>query len=453
MSISKKSKLDLNLRREKFRYIVIALNTILFMTAIPGLGSVYYLYTKYEANQLDSYLERSLEEFASFVENRGLGNIYSLGAVFIAAVFIIDLIVVIWLRKDLVFKLRDKSVDSLFGGMLAQNHKIVFKSIFYLMLTSFIAFGFASAFLISGALKQFLLIISFLLALFVLSGNLSKSLEFTDFEKKILTIYKILILLVPVLLLINIVYTFLSPFGVEKEISFQRHEFDRIANLSDDFSINEYGHNFHITHDPQVYKKNTTMSLDQKFYANEEIFVSVKNRGNTFGKSDTFLFFDEKMAELEYKKKFDKLFLYSKYDVEKKDSLYDTLSSHLEAGNLLGVDKYSFTTKDFVDEESLLYTGDYYKDSVDFLEGEFKAELNATGKFVFYTYLKDSLDLTITYQDLNEQVGRDDYLLQVEDFKGDVVKAKYIKDRETDLYKKYFHFFVKNADLNMMSTK
>ncbi len=251
-------------------------------------------------------------------------------------------------------------------------------------------------------------------------------------NKKIIKIYLGALLFIPVLISIEVVGAYLGPFlssgmsfdiNVGKELGI--HEVNR--NLFYDY--NKYS--LYVRHLPSFQTSEAILKINQDLKTEETIYLGISD--DKINNEKKYLFFDKDLSKFPSKFSMDDIWIYAKGNIEthRKD-LVDILDSNLKNNALVGSDTECLTSDLLnIEKGSFLKTPPHKQARGE--KNKLDIDTKIKGSVTFYTIVNDTLHLRIRYTDENAQVGRDDFIVKVKDYKGKIIATKYVSDDDLPL--------------------
>lgn len=398
-----------------WKSFLIFLNLIVM---IAGSG-VYWLARKYKENTLHEKLYQSIETFLEFLESYiGVGEASSLLLAFVVIILTINAIVLSMLKWDLIIATRDKFVNKLNDLLPQWSKKFILKSGRYVGLLLVVI-------IITNAIVSFLPIflnytlICLTVLLFTLYFIVSRQKK-SKKEKGLEKFFKVIIFMLPSFLFLSIIFKHITPFGINKTFT---TTFIDIGKVGAPFELGRVGNRYDLTFTPKFSESDTKTRMYQRLRTNGEVNYSLTGESldENIGPG---LFFDKDFVKFKKQGNIGNLYIYAQESFKVNDSLETTI----DAGKKIGIDKYSFVFNSYDPEEKRLILRNYLKED---MKAKFETKtynLSTKGAIVFYTILDNELDLQLDFEDANEQLGRDEFIIRVEDASGNVVASKYRED-------------------------
>ncbi|MBU0975326.1 MAG: hypothetical protein ABIE03_03045 [Patescibacteria group bacterium] len=406
--------------KSKLGPALVFLNIVFGIFIFLFAGGMYYLNRLYVTGNLASELGNIYIQIDDFVKNYELGGIADLALLVITMFLLVDLALLAWIKSDLILNIRNRIV----GAVQNKYSKKVRSRISTL---SFVFGGLGILFLlfnrvyVVSKIQEYIVALGVILFLLIALVFKVRNRDIScEVHKNVRKLYGVVLLLVPLSLLVSILYSHVLPFGLDKCFLWEA----RRENSSNLEVAEQTASSLTFGFTPRFNQEDVSTSMTQNLRSQNSVYVELNS---DTGEAEKYLFFDQAFANFEYKIEVDSKFVYSKKKPVAAETLNNTLNSVLVPGSLLGLDLETVSFSDINSELDKFRIHDYYKDSA-YEPGDLDLDLGIAGNQVYYTILKDSLDLSISYRDENADWGRDAIVIRVSDSSGEVIVSKYVED-------------------------
>jgi len=378
--------------------------------------------------QLGSY--QAVPDLSFFYENYTVGEALEAVLIPIIGIVMIDAAIIIWLQWKFIIETRDFLSKSLFGWMQESLRKPIMKALWYAVALSSLLFVYISAFHSSDILLVSFSIVVTVIAGFFYLSSMQRKISFSPLEKRMGTIMKVLLIAAPILYFSMVVYTLLSPFGINQKYHFREEIFDHIGSINPQFYTNYQGGDFAFSYNPYSQKNNVSTNVGQTLSSTDSIYLRIDNPAD---RSERFLFFDQDLSEFPKVNSVDDLYFLSRARIDSQGDLGEVIKKEVPVNSYIGLDETVYNSTMSNGNSSSFNFSDYYRE-IKMQRGKTTVTLDVQGSLAFYTVLKDNVVLDITYERTSFTVGRDEFIVRVVNEEGSAVVSEFVEDENAPLY-------------------
>ncbi|MBN2100754.1 hypothetical protein JW710_02580 [Candidatus Dojkabacteria bacterium] len=403
--------------------IVLLINILVLAVGLILAALGAFILNRYETSIMHPNLWQSIEHFRIFINDYAEIERITFIPIVLGIVFLLfDLVILVWLNLDFIVKTRDFLWEKTVGRIPIRLRKLLGRVILYLSILSFMLTAYILLVDSPIVLRRMFLAISIICGLLLPAFHFREGLKLSETEEWVVKIFLVLVAVSPFALFSNTIYKYISPLGISVTESFGKS----------DLASNSESNSYILKYSPFFEEKNVKTVVGQKLKSSGPVYFQPESSYGRKIFDSPRLLFDKDLVNFTEKQQYGDHFVYSRSKLQRDGNLEAVLSSNLDEGSFVGVDKYSYTDS-YLESEQKLVLADYYN-SFEYNGGEIDQEIDISGDIIFYTVLGDVLDLEIVYDDLNNKIGLDEFVIDISDSSGNIVASTYVEDYANVLF-------------------